>query len=224
MYYRQGEWVCSDQAPCCWSISLFCFLAVWCQMVLACFKHPEQLLLSGDLVPDFIQTGKKCLLGHNSEKKKLFLLFSTRFLVRLGLSTPLNATLFRGGWSHLLGFTQNWNVFYCSCLLPGLIAGVRLCLFFRIGVFWMFLMALWLCPIMNGAWTWPVLGLSWLLFWSCDYFRYMLYIFMHMTSQLSSIPKILNSNYVNSAEPAGFIFMHLCIAVYLLISAVMFLK
>lgn len=45
-----------------------------------------------------------------------------------------------------------------------------------------------------------------------------------MTTQLSGIPKILNSNYVNSAEPAVFIFMHLRIAVYLLISAVMFLK
>lgn len=205
------------------------------------------LLLFGCLVPDgsgmfqtswttaafwwsgarFHSDRKKMSFRAQQWEKKLFLLFSTRFLVRLGLSTPLNATLFRGWWSHLLGFTQNWNVFYCSCLLPGLIAGVRLCLFFRIGVFWMFLMALWLCPTMNGAWTWPVLGLSWLLFWSCDYFRYMLYIFMHMaqmTSQLSSIPKILNSNYVNSAEPAGFIFMHLCIAVYLLISAVMFLK
>lgn len=42
--------------------------------------------------------------------------------------------------------------------------------------------------------------------------------------QLSNIPKILNSNCVYWAVPAVFIFMHLHIAFYLLISAVMFLK
>lgn len=55
----------------------------------------------------------------------------------------------------------------------------------------------------------------------------MLYIFMHiaqMTTQLSDVPKIQNFNYANSAEPALFIFMHLCDDVYLIISAVMFLK
>lgn len=109
------------------------------QMVLACFMN---ILDNGcclvSQVPDFILTGKKIiLLGHNSEENQ-FLLFSTRFLVRFSV-TLIRWMPLRGWWSHLLGFTQNWSVFYCSRLLPGLKADVRLCLIFRIGVFWMLL-------------------------------------------------------------------------------------
>lgn len=60
-----------------------------------------------------------------------------------------------------------------------------------------------------------------LLFWSCHFCRYALYIlYTWNRRQLSDIPKILNSNCL----PAVFIFMHLHIAFYLLISIVIFLK
>lgn len=45
-----------------------------------------------------------------------------------------------------------------------------------------------------------------------------------MAQATTDIPKIQNSNCVYRAVPAVFIFMHLHIAFYLLISAVMFLK
>lgn len=108
-------------------------------MLLACFMNIlNNCCFLVSQVLDFILTGeKKSLLGHNS-KENQFLLFSTRILVRLSV-TILCWMPLRGRWSCLLGFTQKWSVFYCSRLLSGLIAGVRLCLIFRIGVVWMLL-------------------------------------------------------------------------------------
>lgn len=55
---------------------------ICCQMVLACFKHPEQPPLCGEFCARFSSDmEKKSLLGHIS-KENQFLQFSTRFLVR----------------------------------------------------------------------------------------------------------------------------------------------
>lgn len=91
--------------------------------------------------PILFRHGKKMSFRAHQWGKSVSLIFNKVFGKTQCYHPPLNATqgmMFRGWWPRPLGFTQNWSVLYCRCLLRGLIAGVWLCLIFRIGAFWMF--------------------------------------------------------------------------------------